>query len=208
MGFGGNPFGRRNPRGGATGGGGDMSMRGDREVRLMLDGMNARMVRRIVGPLMIEADRMIVAALKGEAPRETGLLALAIGHTPVKHYGDGILFTTVGVRRGFRRAVGHFKRGRVYRISKAKSENTEGPFRNPTKYLHLVTVGRKAVSAIRAKTLYSSQSERFFGKKVAAVAPNPFVTRAFDAVQSGIIGMMESRITTLIENQAAATGGK
>jgi hypothetical protein len=177
---------------------------------------------RVIKPLMIEASDMIAQAEKGEAPSESGLLQTSLGHTQLKNYG-GKLFITTGVRRGFRRAVTVNRRGGLRFRSKAFTEaNIDIPARDPAKYLRLVEHGRKeSIAGARpgsyygnlgperglrgrfiepdaernpaSKVLYSAASDKFFGRSVAAAAPNPFIERTYESNKQKIADFITLR---------------
>ena len=67
--------------------------------------------------------------------------------------------------------------------------------------------GRKAVSATKAKVLYSAASDRFFGKSVKESKPIPFVSSAFNAVKSSVVSTITSRATDAITAEAGRLSG-
>jgi hypothetical protein len=100
------------------------------------------------------------------------------------------MFITAGVRRGFKRAVTQGRGGKLRVRSKAfTAANSDEAIQNPSKYLHLVTGGRKAIDADK-KTLYDPRTDRFFGRHVAAAKVNPFVERGFDAAKEAVCQMI------------------
>lgn len=162
---------------------------------------------RIMARRMRAASGILDSALKAEAPKDTGLLRQAIGSTTVKQYGY-TLFLASGVRRGFRKVVSPKRRGRGTVIKRGVSAESAdaGMVRNPTKYLHLIVGGRKAIHATKAKVLYSRQSDTFFGKSVQKTTPDDFVTRAFDSAKSQVIASVEAGIAEEIETEASRLG--
>lgn len=174
----------------------------------------ARAQERVLRPAMEKASKIVAAAEKSEAPKESGLLGESLGVSTTRTYnaagGSTKLFIAVGVRRGYRRAVVATKRGGVRRLGRAASDAAEAGgdanMRNPAKYLHLVTKGRKAIVATRRKALYSSVTGQFFGKSVAAAAPNPFIERAFEASAEQAASAVLAAGVTGIEAEAAALG--
>ena len=174
-------------------------MTGDVAVQRMFMELPKAVQERVVKPLIAQGSKILDEAVKAEAPVESGLMKLAIGSSKLKTYSGGTIFITTGVRRGFRRAVTASKRGKLRVRSKAFTEsNPQEAVRNPVKYLHLVSGGRKAITAIKSKVLYSAETNKFFGKSVAAAKPNPFMERAFDAakeqVAETILGQAPERI--------------
>jgi len=183
-------------------------------LQRMFRELPARAQMRVLRPAMERAAKIVAASETGEAPKETGLLGQSIGVSTTRTYGtsggSSKIFIAVGVRRGFRRAVVATKRGRVRHLGKAASEAAEAAgdaqMRNPTKYLHLVTRGRKAIVASRRKILVSSVSGRFLGKSVAAVPPNPFIQRAFDASAEQAASAVLAAGVAGIEAEASSLG--
>jgi hypothetical protein len=182
---------------------------GDAGIQQMLEELPARVQSRILKPLMQAGAKMLADAERSGAPRDSGLLENSLGTSKLSSYRSGnVLFVTAGVRRGFRRAVTAKARGGLrVRSKKYTIANPGDAVRDPAKYLHLVTGGRKAVQASKAPGLYSAASDRYFGKRVAATTPNPFVTRAFDSAQSAVVSMITERAAEGITAEAAKTGG-
>jgi hypothetical protein len=163
---------------------------GDRAVLRMFEELPAAAQDRVIKPLLNLGARKLAQAEKSEAPDDSGLMKLAIGASSLKVYGSGggkLLFITTGVRRGYRRAVTPGRGGRPRRQSKGFTEIAEQALmRNPVKYLHLVTGGRRAIHA-SGKILYSPQSGKFFGKSAAATEANPFIQRAGQQSASSVV---------------------
>lgn len=169
-----------------------VSLAGDAGIERMLAELPLAAVNRAAKPLVIRGSRMLAAAIKAEAPAESGLLKAAIGVSPLRDYGGKTLFAAAGIRRGFRRTVYRTARKKLRFRGKARSGDDPAElWRNPVKYLHLVTGGRKAVTVIHKKQLYDAYTGRFFGKSVAAAQPNPFVDRAFAAAAPAVASMIE-----------------
>ena len=174
----------------------------------------ARAQQRVLRPAMERASTIVASAEKSEAPKESGLLGESLGVSTTRTYnamgGSTKLFIAVGVRRGYRRAVVAKKRGGVRRLGKSASEAAEAGgdanMRNPAKYLHLVTKGRKAISATRRKALVSSVTGKFFGKSVAAAKANPFIERAFEAAAEQAAGAVLAAGVSGIEAEASGLG--
>jgi hypothetical protein len=164
----------------------ELQIFGTAEVAAMFGRLSVAAQSRVLKPIMVSASGQIAEALRGAAPEESGLLKRAMGSSVLKTYGE-TLFITAGVRRGFRRAVSLARTGR-WRIRGKKATGSAGgeTIRDPAKYLHLVTGGRKAVEAINARVLYSAQSNTFFGRRAKAVAPRPFVQQTFGSVASAV----------------------
>lgn len=178
-------------------------MTGDVAVQRMFMGLPQAAQERVVKPLILQGSKILDAAVKAAAPVESGLLKLAIGSSKLKAYSGGTIFITTGVRRGFRRAVSSGKGGKLRVRSKPyTAAHPDEAVRNPAKYLHLVTGGRKAITAVKSKILYSAVSNKFFGKSVAAVKPNPFMERAFDAVKEQVAATILDRAPEMIEAEA------
>lgn len=182
-------------------------MTGDVVVQRMFMALPRTVQERVVKPLIEQGSRMLDDAVKAESPVDSGLMKLAIGSSKLKTYSGGTIFITTGVRRGFRRAVTASKHGKLRVRSKAFTEsNPSESVRNPVKYLHLVTGGRKALMATHSKVLYSSQTNTFFGKSVRGVAPNPFMERAFESAKEQVAGTILSQAPAMIEAEAAKAG--
>jgi hypothetical protein len=176
---------------------------GDIAIQRMFMELPRATQERVVKPLIAQGSKLLDSAVKAEAPTESGLMKLAIGSSKLKTYSGGTIFITTGVRRGFRRAV-TTKRGgglRVRSQTYTESNPTE-TVRNPVKYLYLVTKGRKAITIVKSKILYSAAMNRFFGKTVAAAAPNPFIERAFDAVKDQVAATILAQAPAMIEAEA------
>jgi hypothetical protein len=179
-------------------------MTGDVAVQRMFMGLPKTVQDRVVKPLMLEGSRILDAAARAAAPVESGLMKLAIGSSKLKAYSGGTIFITTGVRRGFRRAVTATRGSKLRARSKSFTEaTTNETVRDPVRYLHLVSAGRKAITAVKSKILYDAATNRFFGKSVAAAKPNPFMARAFDAAKEQVAATILEKAPEMIEAEAA-----
>jgi len=126
-----------------------MQMTGDREVLRMFEETPDRAQRRVMEPLLKEASKAVATIAKSDAPKETGLLERALGPSKLSRYAGGAkLFVAVGARRGFRRGVTRTRGGRGRILSQAKTDAGAGAaVRDPVRYLHLVTRGRRVSAA-------------------------------------------------------------
>ena len=168
--------------------------------RLLLDVADAPR-KKMLRDVMKEGSRMIADAIVSAAPRETGLLSLALGATNVKTYGSK-LFATAGVRRGFRRALTVTKGGKLKYQSKKKSV-AGNSFSDPTRYIYPLTAGRKEVTANPGSILWG-RDNRAVGQYAAAVPPNPFVDRAFSQVQGPVVLLCQSMIETAVDAEVSS----
>jgi hypothetical protein len=181
-----------------------MAITGDREVLRMFEELPAVAQQRVLKPLLREGAALMAVEERAEAPRQAGLLQTAIGVSTLKSYPSGVLFIATGVRRGFKRAVQATSRGRLRFLGKRKTEDyPELPVQDPTKYLHLVTGGRKAISAMNKKVLYDRRTDKFFGKSVAAAAPNPFMDRAYQRGRAAAVAKITGEAPDRIADEAA-----
>lgn len=157
----------------------------------------------VLRPIVSAVAKLIAAAERAEAPKDSGLMRQAIGTSPTRSYSRGgasRLFVATGVRRGYRRTVTPKRGGGArYRTKRYTEANPTEVVRNPAKYLHLVTRGRKAVAVRSARSLYSAGNNRFFGKRAAAAGPNPFIQRAYDSSAGAAINMAQSIGGSLID---------
>lgn len=184
-----------------------IDLSGDREVADLLARLSASAIDRAVKPALRSGSAGLAEALRGAAPQETGLLKRAMGTSLLKTY-PSVFFITAGVRRGFRRSVSRTRMGR-WRVRGKRATEAAGQesVRNPAKYLHLVTGGRKPVEATDARVLYSHQSGTFFGRRAAAAPSNPFVERAFAAAGPvTATRIMAEAASRLREESARGTG--
>lgn len=141
-----------------------MQLTGDKEVLRMFGELPERARRRVMEPILKEASKAVATIAKGDAPKESGLLERALGPSKLSRYGGGTkLFIAVGARRGFRRGVTRTKKGRGRILSQAKTDIGEGTIRDPVRYLHLVTGGRKASVAGARLGAYAGASGGFRG---------------------------------------------
>ena len=141
-------------------------MTGDVAVQRMFMDLPQAVQERVVKPLITQGSKILDAAVKAAAPVESGLMKLAIGSSKLKTYGGGTIFITTGVRRGFRRAVTATRGGKLRVRSKPFTEANPGEaVRDPVKYLHIVTGGRKALTATKSKVLYTRGDEQVFRKE-------------------------------------------
>lgn len=179
-----------------------VSITGDAAIQRMLLELPKSVQERVLKPLLEQGSKILTEAEKNAAPMESGLMKLAIGSSKLRTYG-GTIFITTGVRRGFRRAVTATQHGKLRVRSKAYTQaNPQEAVRDPVKYLHLVTGGRKAITAVKSKILYSAVTNRFFGKTVAAARPNPFMETAFDAAKGQVTETILSQVPERIEAEA------
>jgi hypothetical protein len=167
------------------------------QLQRMFAELPKRIQTRVLRVIIGQSQRMVTIAEKGEAPRRSGLMAAALGASTTRTYGSDRstkLFVAVGVRRGFRRMLATKARRGIKFIRGSRPERGEEGAANPALYLHLVTKGRKQVTARNAKALFDATSGKFLGKSVPASKANPFIQRAYDSVGSAV------------SNQAAETG--
>lgn len=190
---------------------GDVSMQllGDKEVLECFERLSGAAQTRIARDVLKAGATIVLAAADSLAPRASGLLEKALGLSSVKRFPSA-LFVTVGVRRGFRRAVAPTRHGGLRVLSKkASAAANEGSLRDPAYYINVVTSGRKTVVAGSrtpgAKTLFDSRSGRFFGKTARGVPPNPFMSAAFGQAQGPALAAMqaaaESGVTAAVASQ-------
>ncbi len=165
-----------------------MELSGDKNVMRMFQDLPKAAQNRVLKPLVKQGGTMIAEEEKDEAPTATGLMKLALGTSPLRTYKTSLLMA-VGVRRGFRRAV----QGSKYFGKKKTTANPTLPVQNPVKYLHIIAHGRKAISVVNKKALYDARTGKFFGKHVAAAAPNDFIERAYDRAKTTVAETIASQ---------------
>ena len=189
----------------------DIQLFGDREAQRLCESLAPKMLDRVMKPILRRSGKMLEEAARSAAPVESGILRKSIGATVVKKYGGRVLFATVGVRRGFsadagvRRTSGpKSARGRARRVVRRNQRFDASQIRNPTKYLHLVTGGRKAIHVVHRKVLYSDFYGRFYGRSVAAVPPNPFMARAFAQSAPQVVAMAQAEAGARVHDLLSA----
>ncbi len=184
MGFGSNPFGpRRGPTGQIT----SVEQSGGDEVSRIFLELPQAVAAGPLKTLMREAEKIITAAEREEAPRESGLLRAAIGGTVVKSLGK-TLFAATGVRWGFRRTVAPTARGGLKFLRRSRPEPGQAMNRDPARYVYPLSKGRKAVEAVTGKALHS-QNDRFF-TRAGEAPPNPFIEHALADAQGQVLGLL------------------
>lgn len=97
-----------------------------------LDGLAAKVRRKILRDAISEGSKIITKAAKAGAPVQTRLLRNSLGRKIKTYRNSGIVVAIIGPRVGFRKEV---LRGKRRVLS------------NPTKYAHLVELGTKRMSA-------------------------------------------------------------
>jgi hypothetical protein len=167
------------------------TLSGDRELLHMFAELPRRVQTRVLKPLLGDASQILVAAEQAEAPRLTGLLAEALGAGKFwqKH---GTMLIATGARHGFLRQV----RAPGARFSRPQ---------DPAKYMHLVSGGRKALTADRGKAL-DLWDRGVFRTAVKKQEPNPFMDRAMNRAAEQVASQITSRAPALIEAEAATIG--
>lgn len=175
-------------------------MTGDKEVRVAFDRLEGAAQSRISRDVVKAGAAVVAVAEKAAAPHDSGLMDRAIGRSALRPY-EKVIFQTVGVRRGFLRAVTHNSGGRLkVRSKKFTATAAEETLRDPAYYINVVTSGRKTVVAgtrtPSAKGLFDSRSGRFFGKTARSVPPNPFISQAFAQAQGPALAAMQSAAET------------
>ena len=159
----------------------------------------------ILRPIMAAASQVVAEAERAESPRESGLLAEAIGVSSTRTYraaGSSRLFIAAGVRWGFRRTVSRGPGGALNVDRKSRPESGDAGARDPAKYLWLVTHGRRAIAVKDRKMLYDAFSQRFLGKAVAQADPDPFIQRAYDQVAPQVAAMVATQGAAAITQAA------
>ena len=114
---------------------------GDGKIQSAFLELPARAQKAVIEPLMTWAAATAADIEKGEAPRATGLLALAIGASPLRKGGS--LFITAGVRWGFRRAITRRRNGRRrYLGPVASALATLNFMADPARYVGVLIAGQ------------------------------------------------------------------
>jgi hypothetical protein len=174
-----------------------MQLTGDKELLRLFEELPAAAQNRVLKPLLRSAGAQIALLERGEAPTQSGLLKTSLGASTLRSYSS-TLFITAGVRQGFRRAVqgtnyrGGFARKVRYFGKQKSADYPELPVQDPVRYLHLVTGGRKALSATNKKVLFDARTGKFFGKSVQKQDANPFIERAFDEAKNTVVDQITS----------------
>lgn len=139
---------------------------------------------RVLRPAVAKATRLLAKRAKQTAPiGPTRLLRKSIG-AKVKVYRLAVV-GVIGARTGFRTVIN----GRPV---------------DPTKYLHLAELGRKAISVIRKKAL--ARGGEFFGRKVAAARGSRFLERAWAAGKAEAAAVITAEVAAGLEKLAAKKG--
>jgi hypothetical protein len=181
-----------------------MEMSSDKNIQLLFIDLPRAVQNKIIKPLLKEGGAMIAVEEKQEAPANTGLLRTAIGASSIRKYPSSF-FVAVGVRQGFRRAIQTSSSGKTRYLGKQKTEfYPEAPVQDPTKYLGIVSGGRKAISVLNKKVLYDVRSGQFFGTQVKEQDANPFIQRAFDEVKDTVAETLTAQAETQILAEAKA----
>ena len=106
-----------------------ISLRGDKELIRMLDRLPVKIARKVVpaaaSKSMTPVSKMAKKLVRGQT-RGTGLLSRSIGKKRKIYRASGNTIVVVGVRMEFKRKAGG---------------SSQGGFRNPSKYAHLVEFG-------------------------------------------------------------------
>jgi hypothetical protein len=118
--------------------------------------------KKILRPAVSRGSRRLARTVKSMVPVRTGLLKKSLGIRVVWYRKTNTTLGVIGVRHGFRTAVGVRKRdsGKNARYQYKKGDQI---FVNPTKYWHLVelgTVRSKALDALTRSLNASSQAIR------------------------------------------------
>jgi HK97 gp10 family phage protein len=129
------------------------------------------------------AARPVLKAARGLVPVQSGLLKKSLGMKVKTYRKSGTVIAIIGPRTGFKREV---------------TVGGQKQLRNPTKYAHLVELGRQAVRVKKKKVL--AGSGRFFGKSVQAARPQSFLRAAWQAQKSAA----ENTIRRLVQEGIAA----
>jgi hypothetical protein len=159
----------------------------------------------IVRPILTAASKVVAAAEQADAPRDSGLMAMAVGVSTTRTYktqGSSKLFIAAGVRWGFRRTVSAAASGKLKIDRASRPASGDDNVKDPAKYLWLVTHGRKAVAIKDSKILYDAFHNRFLGKAVQAAAPDDFIHEAFEAVGPALSATIASQGASAIEREA------
>jgi hypothetical protein len=184
-----------------------MQLTGDKELLRLFEELPAAAQNRVLKPLLRSAGAQIALLERGEAPTQSGLLKTSLGASTLRSYSS-TLFITAGVRQGFRRAVqgtnyrGGFARKIRYFGKQKSADYPELPVQDPVRYLHLVTGGKKALSATNKKVLFDARTGKFFGRSVAAQAPNDFIERAFGEAKAVVADRIASEAADKILAEA------
>ncbi len=175
-------------------------------VRAKLAALRKGLRGKIVRKGMDEGTKPVLSSAKGLAPRDSGLLAKSMGRKTKVYRGSGNAVGLVGPRAGFAKQVTVESRKITAQVGTRRRSRKIGAVvnRDPVRYAHLVELGRKAVSATKKKMLVSAGGT-FFGRKVRATPPRPFLGRSWQ--RSSGIASEKIRATIEAEISKAVAGG-
>jgi hypothetical protein len=168
-------------------------------------GARGKIQRKALTPAVKHVSRLA----RVYAPAESGLLRRSLGTRVQVYRRSGAAVGLVGPRSGFRQTrAGRVRTALGKRILKGVTlggrKNAVNQIRNPTKYAHLVELGRKGFSAKKAKVLAGPL--RVYGRKVRAVAPRPFLKTAWDAGRAHAVALIRDGIAAGVYAEARGNG--
>jgi hypothetical protein len=138
---------------------------GTAKLKKAFDRLAAKAEDGIARPILTASAKVVAEAERAAAPRQSGLLAQAIGTSSTRKYGAR-LFIAAGVRWGFRRVVTVTPRGKLRIDRKSRPDEGDQSARDPARYLNVLTRGH-AIAATGEKVL----GKPFIQETYAAIAP-------------------------------------
>jgi HK97 gp10 family phage protein len=154
--------------------------------------LDRKMARKILRKAVLVGGRIVRDAAKEKVPVRTGQLRKSIGAKVKSYPRKQIVVAIVGPRKGFRKDVDGV--GTV----------------DPINYAHLVEFGRRPVVAGKKTTrgvvsdtgkTVLADGTTFYGKKVKAAAPKPFMRPAWDENEARV---REEMVRILLEGLKTA----
>jgi HK97 gp10 family phage protein len=195
-----------------------ISLDGDRELMQLFEELPRRLANKVLVQAVSAAAAPIRDDMRNSAPKESGLLAKSIKIRSRKYKGGDMRMAVIGPSRGMKSPVIIQRTGKNLghiRASKAKGafertwlDKGNAIMRDPAKYAHLVTGGRRGLHAKEKKVMWSALRNVFFPKGVRAVAGRPFIQRAMARRRAQALEILRAKLGEGITREAAALAKK
>jgi len=143
---------------------GEVTLLGGEELIRKFSQLPGKLQRKALRRGVSKAARVTVRAVKAEAPKETKLMAQAVGYRVYTFRDKSGVGAVIGAKKDVRRGV--VRRGRG-RFRKARKTETAQSYRKPANYWHLVIRGTKHS---RANNFPLRAAQRTRGESIRIVA--------------------------------------
>ncbi len=163
-----------------------VSLDGSEVIVAQLRALPDTLRTKIEKDAIVEANKILVSAIKSNVPVDSGTLQKSVGAVIRKYDGGKVVVGVVGPRSDFSAHIVQNSKTKKKSFKKAKF-SPKAALRRPSKYAHLVEGG---TAARVTKT----------GGNRGSVSANPFMERAIANAKSAVIAAFERAVKEAVES--------